>query len=255
MVKRTVFYMLILMTSFQVYAQDVIMLNNRAKIEAKEIVIKGKIINYQEYIDSTGIQYSVALSKVEYILFQNGEKVFASDLFSNQSKTMVPAKNLITFHLLDFAINNFTLSYERILGDGKLSLQFPISFGYGDEPAKVLFPTPFGDEFNSRFANKFSAGVKFNIYPTRQGKVRYFFGPSLIFGNGDYSTDSYYAYQPKLINTGFLAFLVNNGIMITPIEHFSLALIGSIGARHFFSVESGKTLSVAQLSFNLSYRF
>ena len=254
MVNRSLVCLLMVMASFQVFSQDVIVLKNRAKIDAKEVAIKGNVILYQDYTGNSGYEYSVDINKVDYIQYQNGEKLQVNEIaVISKSKTNY-GLNLISFHILDFAINNFTFSYERILGNGKYSLQIPVSFGYGDSGDNDLLPLPFGTDYENSFANRFSTGVSFNIYPTRQGKVRYFFGPSIQIGSGIYFP-KYYNDNPDEIKTGFMGFMVNNGLMITPIEHLSMAVVGSLGARHFFKIENGKTISTLGISFNLTYRF
>ena len=254
MVNRSIVSLLMVMVSFQVFSQDVIVLKNRAKIDAKEVAIKGNVIMYQDYTGNSGYEYSVDINKVDYIQYQNGEKLLASELAGKSTSKMNYGLNLISFHILDFAINNFTFSYERILGNGKYSLQIPVSFGYGDGNDNDLLLIPFRNDYENSFANRFSTGVSFNIYPTRQGKVRYFFGPSVQIGSGIYFPN-YYNDNPDEIKTGFMGFMVNNGLMITPIEHLSMAIVGSVGARHLFKVENGKTFSTLGVSFNLTYRF
>lgn len=242
------------------YGQDVIVLTNRAKLDAKEIVIKDKTVLYQNFDDDSGKVLSMLLSKIEYIQYTNGERLFPDDLIGRTKNSENLGFNLINFHVLDFATSNFTMSYERVLSDGKFSLQLPISFGYGDPNSDLLLPPPFDSEFELNFANRFTTGLCFNIFPTRQGRVRYFFGPSILGGSGIYSNggyyDSYYGYYiEEEINTGYIAFMVNNGLIISPLAHFSISLVGSLGARHFFDVEGGKTATSGRLSFNLSYRF
>lgn len=258
MALRTFWLSLLFLGILQIsQSQDIIVLANRAKIEAKDIVVKGKVITYQDYSDVSGKQFTIAFDKVEYIQYANGEKLLVSDLESKINNDNPLGDNLISFHVLDFAINSFTLSYERILKNGKFSLQIPISFGYGDSPADIMLPPPFDSEIETYFANRFSTGLNFNIYPTQQGTVRYFFGPSILFGTGKHfeQYDYYNEHQTPSVSTGYISFIVNNGLMVTPISHLSLALVGSIGARQFFNVEDGKTATVLKLSFNLSYRF
>lgn len=235
------------------YGQDVILLTNRAKIEAKEIVVKGKTIYYQDYNDNSGDVFTVSLGKIEYIQYASGEKVLPADIMDKRNSLVGLGNNLINFHILDFSTNNFTMSYERVIADGEFSLQFPVSLGYGDENSNLLLPPPF-DEVDVKFWNRFSAGVGLNIFPTRQGKARYFFGPAIYGGSGVYYHE-YYGLDNTYDNTGFVSFVVNNGLIISPISHFSLSLVGTIGARHFFDVEGGKTAATGKISFNLSYRF
>jgi len=236
-------------------AQDIIQLENRAKIEAKDIVIKGKSVFYKDYGDNSGQEYSVDVRKVTSIRYANGEIIDGKDLELKTNTHYVLGNNLLNFHMLDFVVSNFTMSYERIFGDGKYSMQVPVSLGYGDPNDEIYLPLPWDSDWSNRFANRFSAGLNFNIFPTRQGKVRYFFGPGIQYASGVYGDGYDYSSVYQEYNTGALSFMVNNGFMVTPIPQFSFSLVGSIGARHLFEVEDGKTITTAKLSLNLSYRF
>ena len=235
------------------YGQDVILLTNRAKIEAKEIVVKGKTVYYQDFNDDSGDVFTLSLSKIEYIQYASGGKVLPSDILDQRNSLVGLGNNLINFHILDFSSNNFTMSYERVIADGEFSLQLPVSLGYGDEESDLLLPPPF-NEIDVKFWNRFSTGLALNIFPTRQGRVRYFFGPAIHGGSGVYY-QYFYGLDDTNTKTGFVSFVVNNGLIISPISHFSLSLVGTIGARHFFDVENGKTAATGKISFNLSYRF
>jgi len=65
---------------------------------------------------------------------------------------------------------DFTISYEKILGDGKIGIRVPVSFGYD-----------FNDwDFNSIFYS--GAGFEFLSY--RPGKMALLHGPQLQLGIG-----------------------------------------------------------------------
>ena len=248
----TVLFLSILSVSF---GQDIILLANRAKIEAKDIVVKNKTIYYQDFNESSGEIFTVPVNRIEYIQYASGEKVTPNDLLARVNSYNGLGNNLINFHLLDFATSNFTMSYERVISDGKFSIQIPVSFGYGDDYGNFWLPTPWDSEINIDFANRFSTGVALNIFPTRQGKVRYFFGPAIYGGSGVYYPGYDYYNESFDVRTSFVSFVVNNGLIISPISHFSLSLVGSLGARQLFDVEDGKTITTVKLAFNLSYRF
>jgi len=134
------------------------------------------------------------------------------------------------------------MSYERILNNGKVGIQIPVSFGYA----------PHNNVSNDFVINKFYTGLYFNFYPTGQGKVRYFLGPGIRVGSGhdnhdnNNNSDSFYG---KL--------LINNGVVFSPIQQLSLAAVLSLGIRYF--PEAGQyneeVKTTAAFSFNLSYRF
>jgi len=161
------------------------------------------------------------------------------------------------FHFLDFVINNFTVSYERILSDGKYGIQIPFSFGYSENTTAIPLPPPFDSDYTNYLVNKFYSGIKFNIYPTGQGKIKYFLGPEIQFGNGIFHQDNsnYWQNNPYTTTTGYMKFLVNNGVVFTFAKTLSVSVIGSIGIQHMFKINTNATQTTGALSINLSYRF
>ncbi len=160
-------------------------------------------------------------------------------------------KNLINYHLFDLIVNNFKLSYERITSNGKLGIQIPIAIGYGD-PDNV---SGFDDVYNT-----FYTGVTLNFYPTGQGKVRYFMGPGIQVGTGFFSDGYYDGYSNvyEKTETFIFRFMVNNGIMFTPIEALSISLVGSLGIRYTdetYYNDDQNIKTVGAFAANLSYRF
>ena len=226
------------------FSQDYIYLRDQQqRIAAKNIKISATEIWYENHDTDDGQVYSIKPDQVSLIAYENGE-VRMMQSRAKIIKTYDFKRNLITYHLSDLIISNFTMSYERILQSGKLGIQIPVSFGYGS-----------GDNFGDNvLISKFYSGIYVNFYPNGQGKVRYLLGPGVRLGVGhdnDNSdsqnyTDSFYG---KL--------LVNNGVVFSPIPDLSLSLVLSLGIRYF--PEAGtyneEVRTTVAFSFNLSYRF
>jgi hypothetical protein len=245
-----------LIFTVQLTAQDIITLKNNYTIDAKNIVVTPKEVKYQDYYDNSGEMLILQKNKVASISYINGSTISLYEI--KKTKTQVDiGRNLITFHFLDFAINNFTFSYERIISEGKYSIQIPFSFGYSDETTSIPLPPPFYSDYTNDLVNKFYTGITFNIYPTRQGKFKYFLGPSVQFGSGVFheNTNQYGQYNPPPIKTGYFKFLINNGIVATFAKSFSISLVGSIGIQHMYKINTNSTQTTGALSLNLSYRF
>lgn len=254
-----ILFVLILFTSFQSLSQDIITLKNNSTIDAKNIIIDTDIVKYQNYYAENGEVLILKKSEVVSILYQNGSKASVYEPTVTVVKSSI-GDNLITFHFLDFVISNFTVSYERIIADGKYGIQIPFSFGYANNPRTIYFPTPMGDiddGYTNNLTNQFYTGVTFNIYPMRQGKVKYFLGPSLRFGSGKYFEyfDNYGQNTSYNIKTGYIKFFVNNGIIFTFVNSLSISVIGSIGIQHMYKVDNNATQTTGALSVNMSYRF
>ena len=224
------------------FAQDYIYYRDQQKrIAAKNIKVSSAEIRYENYDKNDGKIYIINPDMISLIAYENGEtKHFQKK--TDKVNTYEFSKNLITYHLFDLVLSNFTMSYERILSNGKIGIEIPVSFGYG---AHNNVP----DDF---VINKFYSGLYINFYPTGQGKVRYFLGPGIRAGSGHDShgnqtnPDSFYG---KL--------LINNGVIFSPIQQLSLAAVLSLGIRYY--PEAGQyneeVTTTAAFSFNLSYRF
>ncbi|MFK5857026.1 MAG: hypothetical protein QM503_12920 [Bacteroidota bacterium] len=246
----------IIIISLQLFAQDVITLKNNYTIDAKNIVVTPDEVQYQNYYDENEEVHIISKNQVVTILYEDGSKVkiSASKKVINQSDI---GDNLITFHFLDFVISNFTISYERIIANGKYGIQIPFSFGYSDKPTTLPIPLPTDSEYTNDLVNQFYTGITFNIYPSGQGKVKYFLGPSLRFGSGKYYSNwsSYNSTPNYSINTGYVKFLINNGVIFTFANTLSISVVGSIGIQHMYEVNDNPTQTTGALSVNMSFRF
>jgi len=254
--KSVLFVVLFLFfASINIFSQDIITLNNNFTIDAKNIVLTPKEVKYQNYYDKEGKEIILEKNKVASILYENGSKIkiYEAKVPISQSTMGV---NLITYHFLDLIVGNFTISYERIIAKGKFGIAIPISFGYSTEPVPIYFPPPFDDEYSNMLVNEYFSGITFNIYPTGQGKVRYFLGPSLRFGSGKYFTSNNYGYDSNnAIATGYFKFLVNNGVMFTFADALTISVVGSIGIQHLYNINHDKTQTTGAIAANMSFRF
>lgn len=247
--KKIVLSLLVILISISVVnAQDYIHQKDGNKVAAKNIEILMDITKYNKFEEEDGKVLIIPNEEISFITYENGDVRF----FERESRAIQRynyKKNLINYHLFDLIVNNFKISYERIISKGKLGIQIPFAVGYSDDLSGY-------DDVQ----NKFYTGVTLNFYPTGQGKWRYFMGPSLTLGSGTYDTwhDNYYSSYYTKKETFVLRFLVNNGVMFSPIPELSLSAIGSIGIRYIDNT-SGSSYdnikTVGAFAFNLSYRF
>lgn len=252
--KKHILLTLVLLTGLStIYAQDYIyMRSGKKRVPATNIEVQASHTTYSLYGDESGKVSAIDNSDISMILFQDGKTQF----FERESRAISRInfkKNFINYHLLDLVVNNFKISYERLFSNGKIGVQIPFAVGYGDYENISGF-----DDVH----NTFYTGVTLNFYPTGQGKVRYVMGPSIQVGTG-YFDDGYYDYQNDIyisdnIDTFILRFLINNGVMFTPIDALSITIVGSLGIRYtdeknIWEDQNIKTVGAA--SVNLSYRF
>ena len=244
----------LLFTIINMSAQDFIYMRNQtARVEATNIKVLTSETTYNLFGDNSGDIYSLTNKQISMIAFENGDVRF----FEREKKIVNRhnyKKNIINYHLFDLVVNNFKLSYERIISNGKVGIQIPFSIGYGNGGDVSGF-----DDVH----NKFYTGISVNFYPTGQGIVRYFMGPGIQVGTGYFEDYDYYDNTSNQshynnIDTFVFRFLVNNGIIFTPIEALSISLVGSLGIRYTDETEyddDNNVRTVGAFSANLSYRF
>ncbi len=248
--KTTFITLVLLLFSAMMFSQSYIYTRTqRERIASEKIKVNDDETTYQLYNNTDGEVYSIPNNEISLIAYENGKVRFFESV-ENAEKRNDYNPNFMTFHLLDMVVNNFTLSYERIISKGKIGIEIPVSFGYDEDLSG------FDD-----LRNTFYTGVTLNFYPTGQGKVRYFLGPSIQVGQG-YFNDGYYDYQSNYvtenIDTYVFRILINNGVMFTPINALSIKLSAAIGIRYteklkYEDDEQINTVGAANVS--LSYRF
>ncbi len=241
----------LIFVTLSVTAQDFIYMRNLSdRIAATHVNVDYTATTYNAFGDESGQVLSIENDQISMIAFENGDVRF----FEREKKIAKRRnfkKNLINYHLFDLVVNNFKISYERILSNGKIGIQIPVAIGYGGEDRISGY-----DDVH----NTFYTGLSLNFYPTGQGTIRYFMGPGIQVGTGFFE-DYYYSNNNESYthtDTFIFRFLINNGIMFTPIEALSISLVGSLGIRYTDKTdqyENSNVKTVGAFSANLSYRF
>lgn len=244
------FTILVALISFSsLQAQDFIYLkNNTSRIAAEHINVGSNETHYRLFGEDSKAVFAIDNKEISLIAFEDGTvRYFQGE---DELKSVYDYnKNLMTFHLFDLIVNQFTLSYERIISNGKIGIQIPVSLGFSDSDRNGF------DDVQ----NKYYTGVNLNFYPTGQGRVRYCLGPGFQIGTATYD-DTYYnssQYVENHLETTVFRFLINNALIISPVKDMSLAIVGSIGVRYLdqSSEDKKEVKTVGAFAFNLSYRF
>ncbi len=231
----------LLCSGFSLNAQDFIFLKDGSRVLASIIDVGKTEITYSEYGNPSREVLFIAKSDVRTLLYENGTLINMET--GKAAKDESFKRNIMSFHLADLVVSNFTMSYEHILASGKMGIQIPFAFGYGSGP-----------EVN-QLKNKFYTGIYLNFYPTGQGRVRYVLGPALRFGNAN--TEIHHTSWTEKTTTFYTKFMINNGLVISPIEAFSLSVVGSLGVVYKDKVSPGndEVETTGAFTFMLSYRF
>ncbi len=245
---------LIIFSNVKLVSQDIIVLTDNTTVVAKNIVVRVNDVEYQNFNDSSKV--IIPRNSVQLISYNDGSQIELNSIQKSFNRLDL-GNNLVSFHFLDFVISNFTLSYERIISDGKYGIQIPVSIGYKDKPSTIYFPLPMEPDYTNKLVSKFYTGINFNIYPTGQARFKYYLGPGLRFGNGLFfeNANNYSSNSQQSIKTGYFKFLLNNGVVYTPVNSLSISIIGSIGIQYMFDKQINKAQTSGALSINLSLRF
>jgi len=147
-----------------------------------------------------------------------------------QEESMSPSfgRNNISLMLSDVVLKRVSFEYEHIFGDeGNMSINIPGSVSVGE--AEDIY----GDEV------EWWGGLGMKLYPTGQGKIRYFFGPEVRvisaknYNEGVYDVNYYPGWAEEIpyereqyIHT---AFLLNNGMIYEPVQNFVFTVNMGLG--------------------------
>lgn len=139
-------------------------------------------------------------------------------------------RNNFSIMLADIVLKRVSFEYEHVFGDeGNMSITIPFSASIGE------FDDIYGDE------QQWWGGLGMKLYPTGQGKIRYFFGPEVrvISAKESEYTETYDVYYENYIETVtnsyggesyiHTAFLLNNGMIYEPTENFIFSVNLGLG--------------------------
>lgn len=266
---KTVFQLLmavVLSGPLQAIAQDVIYKSDGTKVQAKVAEVGISEIRYKLFSNPDGPVFVLRKSDVVLIAYQNGEHEMVTSLSDrerkkqakNDSLALNRRKNIVSVNLLDAAFGNMTFSYERVFGKGYLGIKVPVSLGLRTLSNYGYYA---GTYDRSRIMG---TGLDVNFYPNGQGTVRYFIGPSVSFGTfryrdyypyDDIGMDRFYPdYYPYMKGT-HLSLSVNNGLMIQPSKHLTIALAAGMGMKMDFTRHNDRIVPKPSASVNFGYRF
>lgn len=139
-------------------------------------------------------------------------------------------RNNLSIMLADVVLKRVSFEYEHVFGDeGNMSINVPFSVSIGE------FSDIYDDE------QQWWGGLGMKLYPTGQGKIRYYFGPEVrvISAKEIEYIETYNVYYENYVETVsnsyggesliHTAFLLNNGMIYEPTEHFIFSVNLGLG--------------------------
>jgi hypothetical protein len=242
------YFALFLFATGFIQAQDTLYKSDGSRLSVKILERNDSQVRYKPSANPDGPVYVISTQDVQKIVYQDGTVKEFSLLPS--PKQVIPnypnreykinnretdfGQNFIAFTLTDLLFNSVTFSYEYTFESGDFSMRFPLSFGL---TSLGLYDSDSSEYSEGDFYNRdktFSLGFDFYFYPAGQGLVKFYFGPSVEYGQFNYW--SYYYNQNTPYNywyikeTGtYFAFLLQNGMLIQPSKKFNVSLNLGIG--------------------------
>jgi hypothetical protein len=133
-------------------------------------------------------------------------------------------RNNLSLLLSDVVMKRISFEYEHVFGDeGNMSINIPGSVAIAEAD------DVYGDEV------QWWGGLGMKLYPTGQGKIRYFVGPEVRVISAKYN-DQYVTYyegwaENVTVDENYIhtAFLLNNGMIYEPAENFIFSVNLGLG--------------------------
>jgi len=177
-------------TSSFLDAQDTLYKTYGSKQIVKIIEVNETQVKYKPASNLNGPGYVINKVDILKIAYETG---LIDSFPKNITKNKIPdprnidfGRNFISFNVSDLLFGFLTIGYEYTFKSGKYSLKCPLSFGLNSKSysgSRGYYGGYYyyqGDYHNTY--NKFSTGLDFNFHPFGQGKSKFFFGPSFVFG-------------------------------------------------------------------------
>jgi len=140
-------------------------------------------------------------------------------------------KNNFSLMMSDVILKRISFEYEHILGnEGNISINIPMSYAMDDTDDPMI-----NDVID------WWVGMGMKLYPTGQGTIRYFIGPEVRIYGAHGSHQVYYENYSEEIHQDYIhsAFLLNNGMIYEPTEHFVFSVNLGTGFLSRDSKDSG----------------
>jgi len=252
MIQKVLTSALLLISLFS-FSQELLYFSNGNLLKVTDLKQTTDSVSFQIYNSSLPTSYTINKNELEKLISENGEIIEFSGKYMIANETEFNA-NSVSFNTLAIPAGRFTMAYQILNKNGKVGYEIPVSIGLFNDANTDPLPEIFDIEMYSIFYS----GFTLNLYPMGQKRVNYVLGPSFRFGvgrdNNYYCYDcGYYDYDKQFLYTKLL---INNGLVLTPGEHFSMSFIFSLGVIFRDNHPGEETFgTTGDFLFNMAYHF
>lgn len=233
---------LLALLSFNGFSQDRLHLKSGKVEEVKILEITDQSIRYKMFDNQTGPEYVVDKTKIEKIVYENGNverfvSVSNTNSNSRSARDEKPPKefkdyghHFVGVNLSDLFRTDLCFHYEYFFLQGQLGLRVPILIGFNNQyfNLKSTIENPYVFRRN----RVFETGLDFRYYPGGQGRVRYVFGPGFhyLINNKRGTIMNGTVVGSHHVNS--LRWLIFNGVVFSPVKNFRFGLDLGLGSQY-----------------------
>lgn len=247
-------------SSYTAYAQDILFKKDGSKDSVIVQEVTPVEIVYKKYSRPKGPNYRIYKSKLLLIEYADG----TIEVYGTKTKTAPQAnsynatnledtgyiktlgRNIIAINYLHLLNGNVHLGYERITKDGIAGIKLSVNFNVDNVESGIL-----------AYQRDFTTGIDLNLYPTGQGKIKYFLGPSFRLGTVSQRFESFTRGAPVINYFNYFGVFFNNGFNIHPTPKLYIGFQGALGIGRFRSQQNSTNSTDVDgiFAFNMGYRF
>jgi len=215
---RTIFLIILFhCISNLLHSQDTLYNKDGTKQIIKTLDVNETQVKYKLVINLNGPTYVINKDEVLKIAYETGLiDTFPKKISKNINQDLRNidfGRNFISLNVSDFLFGFITIGYEYTFKSGKFGLKCPLSFVLNSNWRGVF-------QNYDLFTNRFSTGFDFYFYLFGKGKAKYFFGPSLEYGQDNFNYQEIVTYY---------AFSIQNGFLFQLSKHFNFSINTGIG--------------------------
>lgn len=243
---------LFVLLSSTVFGQDILYKKDGTKDSVIVEEVNPTEVVYKKFSRPDGPLYRLPKSQILLIEYKDGAiDVFdGAQTLTDDEKRVAEKKafaeklglNIISINYLNLLNGNIQLGYERIMGDGMVGLKYSFNYNIEDVETDIL-----------NYLRLWSTGLDLNLYPTGQGKIKYFLGPSFRVG---VARDNFTG-RSTLKDYNYFSIFFSNGFYAQPTKSLYLGMQAGIGMARFKSKTTSTHFADIDgiFAFNMGYRF
>lgn len=229
---------LLALLSLKGFSKDKLHFKSGKVEEVKVLEIGEQSVRYKMFDNQSGPEYVVEKTKIEKIVYQNGNIERFVSVSDNkpgrEEKTRKEFKDyghhFVGVNLSDLFRTDLCFHYEFFFLRGQLGLRVPMLVGFNNQYFNLN--STINNPYIFKRNRVFETGLDFRYYPGGQGHVRYVFGPAFhyLINNKRGFVSNGTVTGSHHVNS--LRWFIYNGVVFSPIKNFRFGLDVGLGSQY-----------------------